>query len=103
LLAREIGGSPQGDVGRANAKPGTLNYRGNSMRNLSLLGVVLVVLGAGALLLGHFSYFETKPVLDAGPLHVTAQEEHHVSIPLIAGIVVVIAGVGLIVAGHRTT
>jgi len=44
------------------------------MRNLSILGVVLVVLGAGSLLLGHFSYSDTKPVLDAGPIHVTAQE-----------------------------
>lgn len=72
------------------------------MRNLSVLGVVLVVLGAGGLLLGHFTYTDTKPVLDAGPIHVTAQEDHTVSIPLIAGIVVVLAGVGLIVIGRRT-
>ncbi len=72
------------------------------MRNLSLLGVVLVVLGVGALLVGHFSYYKTTPVLDAGPLHVTAQEEHHVSIPTIAGIIVLIAGFGLIVMGRKT-
>jgi len=73
------------------------------MRNLSILGVVLVVLGAGSLLLGHFSYSDTKPVLDAGPIHVTAQEEHRVSISEIAGIAVLIAGIGLILIDRRTT
>jgi hypothetical protein len=72
------------------------------MRNLTLLGAVLVVLGVGTLLFGHFSYSETKPVLDAGPIHVKTQEEHQVSIPTIAGIVIVIAGLGLVVAGRRS-
>lgn len=72
------------------------------MRNLTLLGAVLVVLGVGALLFGHFNYSETKPVLDAGPIHVKTQEEHQVSIPTIAGIVIVIAGLGLVAAGRRS-
>jgi hypothetical protein len=71
------------------------------MRNLTLLGVVLVILGVGGLLFGHFSYSETKPVLDAGPIHVTTQEQHHVSIPTIAGIAVLLGGIGLIVLGRR--
>ena len=72
------------------------------MRKFSILGIVLVILGAGALLLGHFSYTETKPVLDAGPLHVTSQEEHQVSIPTIAGILVLFAGIALIVIDRRS-
>ena len=72
------------------------------MRNLLALGIVLVLLGVGGLLLGHFSYTETKPVLDAGPIHVTTQEEHRVSIPTIAGIVMLLAGVGLIIVGRRS-
>ncbi len=71
------------------------------MRNLTILGVVLVLLGAGGLLLGHFDYTDTKPVLDAGPIHVTTQEDHRVSIPTVAGIVVLLAGVGLIITGRR--
>ena len=73
------------------------------MRNLFILGVILVVLGAGGLLIGHFSYTDTKPVLDAGPLHVTTEEKHHVSVPLIAGIAVMVAGIGLIIIGRRAT
>jgi hypothetical protein len=73
------------------------------MRNLLALGIVLVLLGAGGLLMGHFSFTETKPVLDAGPIHITTQEEHRVSIPTIAGIVMLVAGVGLIIIGRRAS
>ena len=66
------------------------------MRNLLALGIVLVLLGAGGLLIGHFSYTDTKPVLDAGPIHITTQQEHRVSVPTIAGI-------GLIIIGRRAT
>jgi hypothetical protein len=41
--------------------------------------------------------------LDAGPIHITTQEEHRVSIPTIAGIVMLVAGVGLIIVGRRAT
>ncbi|HEY0106550.1 MAG TPA: hypothetical protein VGB91_10735 [Rhizomicrobium sp.] len=71
------------------------------MRGLSLIGVVLIVLGVGALLFGHFSYTETKPLIDAGPIHVSTQQDHTVWIPTIAGIVVLLAGAGLVVAGRR--
>jgi hypothetical protein len=76
---------------------------GNVMRNLGILGVVLVLIGVGVLLFGHFSYTETKPVADIGPVHINSQEEHHVSVPTIAGIVVVIAGLGLVFVGRRST
>ena len=61
------------------------------MRNPSLLGIVLVLIGVGILLFGHFTYSETRPVADFGPVHTNSHEEHHVSIPAIAGIVVAIA------------
>jgi hypothetical protein len=73
------------------------------MRKLTYLGVVFAVLGVAALLFGSFSYTDTKPVLDAGPIHITSHEEHYVSIPVIAGVVILIAGLGLIVVGRRAT
>jgi hypothetical protein len=66
------------------------------------LGVGVAILGLAILLFGGFSYTETKPVLDAGPIHITSQEKHNVSIPVITGVVILIAGLGLIVAGRRT-
>jgi len=72
------------------------------MGKVAILGVVLIVLGIAGLVIGHFSYTETKPVLKAGPLQVNSQEEHHISIPTIASIVVLIAGAGLVIAGRRS-
>ncbi|HKD46111.1 MAG TPA: hypothetical protein VKB67_00330 [Rhizomicrobium sp.] len=71
------------------------------MRSLTLLGVVLIVFGVAALFFGHFSFTETKPVLKAGPLQINSQEDHTVWVPTAAGIVVVLAGLGLVVAGRR--
>ena len=55
------------------------------MRNLVWLGVVLIILGIAGLAFANFSYTETKPVLKAGPVEVNAKEEHHVTIPTVAG------------------
>ncbi len=71
------------------------------MKNMGILGAVLIAIGVGALLFGHFSFTETKPVLKAGPLEINSQEQHTVWIPTAAGIVIVLAGVGLILAGRK--
>ena len=72
------------------------------MKNLTLLGAVLVVVGVIALFYGHFSFTETKPVLKAGPLQINSQEDHTVWIPTAAGIIIVLAGLGLVIAGRRS-
>lgn len=72
------------------------------MRNLVWIGIVLIVLGVGGLAIGHFSYTEDEKVLKAGPLEDTAEKEHHFPIPTAAGVVVVIAGVALVLAGRRS-
>jgi len=70
------------------------------MRGLALLGAVLVIVGVLALVFGNFSWSETKPVLQAGPLQVNTQQEHHISIPTIGGVVLLVAGLGLVFAGR---
>jgi hypothetical protein len=72
------------------------------MRGVALFGVVLILLGVAGLAFDHFSYTETRPVLKAGPIQVNSQEEHHISIPLIGSIVVMLIGAGLVVAGRRS-
>ena len=73
------------------------------MRGLTILGVVLIVIGVGAALLGHFSFTETKPLIDAGPIRVNSQEDHTVWIPTLAAIATIAAGATLIVVGQRRT
>jgi hypothetical protein len=71
------------------------------MRNLLLIGVVMVVLGIAGLIIQNVTFTETKHVLNVGPLQVTAEEQHNVPIPTIAGLAAVIAGLGMIFASRR--
>jgi uncharacterized membrane protein YidH (DUF202 family) len=68
------------------------------MRNI---GIVLLVLGALALIYGGISYNRNRTVLEMGSMSVTATEHKSIPIPAIAGVVVLIGGVGLLVAGRR--
>ena len=71
------------------------------MRPLAIVGVVLILLGIAGLVVGRFSYTTTEKVLDVGPLEATAEKEHSVSIPDIAGIAAIIAGGFLVYIGRR--
>ena len=71
------------------------------MRPLAILGVVLIILGIAGLVVGRFSYTTTEKVLDVGPLQATAEEEHTIAIPDIAGIAAIIVGGFLVYLGRR--
>lgn len=71
------------------------------MKPLSLIGVLLVVAGIVALAIGRFSYTTEEKVLEVGPLVATADQEHTVHIPDVAGIAAIIAGVALVLVGRR--
>jgi hypothetical protein len=72
------------------------------MRNLTMVGVVLVLLGIAGLIVENVQFTETKKVIDIGPLQVKTEEQHNIPIPTVAGVVAVIAGLGMIVASNRT-
>ena len=46
-----------------------------------LVGIVLIVVGIGALALGGFSWTREKTVLDAGPLEIKTHEREGVRVP----------------------
>ena len=71
------------------------------MKPLSIAGIALIVLGLVALVYQGFSYRSRETVLDIGPITATAERQKTVPLPPIVGIVAVIAGVGLLVAGSR--
>ncbi len=73
------------------------------MKPIAILGLVLIVLGIGGLFISHVSWTETKPVVKIGPLQVNSQEDHTVWIPTAAGVVAVLAGLGLVFAGKKAT
>lgn len=71
------------------------------MKPISILGILLIVGGIAALAIGRFSYTTEEKVLELGPLVATADQEHTVRIPDIAGIIAVVAGLALVVVGRR--
>ncbi|HET6622062.1 MAG TPA: hypothetical protein VFG64_19135 [Dongiaceae bacterium] len=71
------------------------------MRPLAILGIVLIVLGIAGLVLGRFSYTTEEKVLDVGPLQATAEKEHSIAVPDIAGIAAIVAGGFLVYIGRR--
>jgi len=71
------------------------------MKPMSWAGILLIVLGALALAYQGFNYTHREKVLDLGPLHATADEQKHVSIPPILGGLVLVGGIALLVVGAK--
>ena len=71
------------------------------MKPLSIAGIALIVLGLVALAYQGFSYTTREKVIDIGPIQATAERRKTVPLPPVVGIVAVVAGVGLLVAGSR--
>jgi hypothetical protein len=75
--------------------------RVEKMKPIVLAGIVLVVLGAVALVYQGFTYTREKPVLDIGPIHATADTKEHVSLPPIIGGLGVGVGLLLLAIGAK--
>lgn len=71
------------------------------MKPLAIAGLVLIVLGLAALAYQGFTYTSRETVIDIGPIKATADTQKTVPIPPIAGVVAVVAGIALVVAGKR--
>jgi hypothetical protein len=71
------------------------------MKPLTIIGVLLIVLGIAGLVVGRFTYTTEEKVLEVGPIVATADKEHSIHVPDIAGIIAVIAGGALVFASRR--
>jgi hypothetical protein len=71
------------------------------MKPMALVGVLLLVLGLGALVYQGITYTSRETVIDIGPVHATADREKTLPLPPVVGIVAVAGGVVLLVAGMR--
>ena len=71
------------------------------MKLSTVVGIVLIVLGAVLLVYQGITYQRQKKVVDWGPLQITHEEQKQVPIhPLIGGVVLA-AGAVLVVVGMR--
>ena len=73
------------------------------MKPMSVAGIVLVIAGIAGLILGHISFTTKEKIIDVGPITATADEQHTIAIPDIAGIAAVVAGAALVFLGQRRT
>ena len=73
------------------------------MKNLTIAGVILIILGVVLLVYQGFSYNREKTVIDVGPVHATATTKERFPIPPIVGWIVTAGGVALLVTGLTRT
>jgi hypothetical protein len=68
---------------------------------MRMLGILLLAVGILALAYGGFSY--TKETHDAklGPLEISLSEKQRVNIPVWAGVILAVAGGGLLLTGKK--
>ena len=71
------------------------------MKPIMWAGLLLVVLGALGLAYQGFNYTHQKRILDVGPIHATAEEQDHVSIPPALGGLALVGGIVLLAVGAK--
>ncbi len=68
---------------------------------MRVFGIVLIALGALVLIYGGFSYTQDKTAAKIGPIELNVKETRTVPIPMWAGIVGIVVGGALLMAGNR--
>lgn len=71
------------------------------MNATRIIGIVLLVAGALALVYGGFSYTQEETAAKVGPLELKVEQQERVNIPLWAGIAAVLGGGVLVLLPGR--
>lgn len=71
------------------------------MKPIMLIGLVLIVLGIGALAYQGFTYTTREKIVDIGPFQASADTQKTVPLPPILGGIAIVCGVGLVVLGRK--
>ena len=71
------------------------------MKSATLIGVLLIVLGIGALAYQGFTYTSEEKILDIGPIEATKETTKTIPLPPIVGALSLIGGIVLVVTGAR--
>ena len=72
------------------------------MNATKLIGLVLIVAGALALVYGGFSYTKDSSAVKIGPVELTVKEKETVNVPVWAGVGAIVVGGLLLVLGGRS-
>jgi divalent metal cation (Fe/Co/Zn/Cd) transporter len=65
------------------------------------IGIIVLIIGVIVTFSTGFSFFTREKVVDIGSVQISADKKHTVSWPPILGLVIVVAGAGIIFFGSR--
>lgn len=65
------------------------------------MGLVILIVGIVMLIWSGFSYTRREKVVDAGPIHISADKQESVNWPPYAGGILVLAGIVILVVGRE--
>lgn len=68
---------------------------------MKIVGIILVAAGILMLVFGNVSFTTEKKVVDIGPLEINKKEKKTIGWPNYAGIIAVVGGVAVLIAGNR--
>ena len=71
------------------------------MKPITLIGIVLLVLGALALAYQGINYTHQEKIFDMGPIHATAEKHERIPLPPVVGGLALAGGIVLLVMGAR--
>ena len=69
---------------------------------MKIVGVILLIVGAVALIYGGFRYTTQKKEVDMGPIQINKTEHHTVLLPPLLGVVCLAAGGVLVLSRGRS-
>ena len=72
------------------------------MKAATLIGILLIVFGIGALAYQGFSYKSEEKILDIGPIQATRETTKTIPLPPIVGAIALIGGIGVVIATSRS-
>jgi hypothetical protein len=65
------------------------------------LGIILIIIGIIMIAYTGFNFITTKNVVDMGPIQIDKQVNHPVQWSPIVGVVLLVAGIGIIVVAKK--
>jgi uncharacterized membrane protein YidH (DUF202 family) len=68
---------------------------------VKLIGIVLIVFGIVALVLGGIRYTTRDTVVDLGPVRAEAEHRHDIPLSPVVGLASIAAGIALVAVGAR--
>jgi hypothetical protein len=71
------------------------------MKPITVIGIVLLILGALALAYQGINYTRQEKVLDIGPIHATAEKHERIPLPPLVGGLAMAGGIVSLIMGAR--